>query len=81
MEKCCPEALEKGMAPLVSMVEMILRQLSSCLKLRVPRGRIAILSTYAPHSGYPFDTRQAFFEDLGDVLLHTSVNGSKLFKF
>ena len=27
--------------------------------------KLAIISAYAPHSGYPFDERQRFFEDLG----------------
>ena len=34
------------------------------LKLRVPKGEVALISAYAPHSGYPFDVRQSFFEEL-----------------
>jgi hypothetical protein len=26
---------------------------------------MTVVSAYAPHSGYPFDTRQKFFHDLG----------------
>ena len=50
----------------------------ACLKLRVPGGKMAVISAYAPHSGHSFDTRQAFFEELGDVYSRTSVNGPKL---
>ena len=41
-------------------------------------GKIALISAYAPHSGHPFDVRQTFFEDLGDMISNTSVNGLKL---
>ena len=49
-----------------------------CLKLRVPGGKLAVICAYAPHSGYPFDARQQFFEDLGDMFRNTSVNGIKM---
>ena len=32
----------------------------ACIKLRVERGRAAIISAYAPHSGWSFDVRQSF---------------------
>ena len=32
----------------------------ACIKIRVTGGQLAIISAYAPHSGYPFDARQAF---------------------
>ena len=49
-----------------------------CLKLRVPGGKIGIISAYAPHGGYPFNSRQLFFDDLGRMFSRTSVNGLKL---
>ena len=39
---------------------------------------MALISAYAPHSGYSFDQRQLFFEQLGDMIKNTSVNGMKL---
>ena len=50
----------------------------ACLKLRVPQGKIAIIATYAPHSGYSYDIRQGYFEELENVISKTSVNGLKL---
>ena len=50
----------------------------ACLKLRVPHGRLALVSAYAPHSGYSFDERQTFFEDLQDMFHRSSANGLKL---
>ena len=50
----------------------------ACLKLRVTGGKAAVFSAYAPHSGYAFDTRVDFFEQLGDVYSKTSVNGAKM---
>ena len=49
-----------------------------CLNMRVRGGKMASISAYAPHSGYSFDQRQAFFEQLGDMIENTSVNGLKL---
>ena len=49
-----------------------------CLKLRVPGGKLAVISAYAPHSGYTFNARQQFFEDLGTMYEKTSVNGIKM---
>ena len=49
-----------------------------CLKLRVQGGTAAFISAYAPHSGYSFDQRQTFFEDLGNMFRRTSVNGLKM---
>ena len=49
----------------------------ACLKLRVPHGQISIITAYAPHSGWAFDSRQAFFEDLGVMFTKTSVNGAR----
>ena len=46
------------------------------MKLRIPQGRLAIISAYAPF-GYPFDERQRFFEDLGTMCRKTSVNQLK----
>ena len=48
------------------------------LKIRVVGRKMALMSAYAPHSGYPFDQRQVFFEQLGDMIENTSVNGLKL---
>ena len=48
----------------------------ACLKLRMPQGKLAIISAYAPF-GYPFDERQRFFEDLGTMCRKTSVNWLK----
>ena len=45
------------------------------LKLRVRGGRIGIVTAYAPHSLRPYDERQQFYTDLGDVLDKCSVNG------
>ena len=50
----------------------------ACVKLRVPQGRVAVISAYAPHGGYPFDTRQTFFEQLSETFCATSVNGLKM---
>ena len=49
----------------------------ACIKLRVEKGRAAIISAYAPHSGHSFDSRQSFFSDLQDIVTKTSVNGMK----
>lgn len=49
----------------------------ACLKLRIPGGKLALVSAYAPHSGYAFDIRQEFFEELGTMFKRTSVNGPK----
>ena len=50
----------------------------ACLKFRVPGGKIGIISAYAPHAGYAFDSRQKSFEDLGSIYERTSVNKAKL---
>ena len=50
----------------------------ACLKLRVTGGVVGIISAYAPHSGYPFDIRQQFFEQLGSMYEKTSVNKGKV---
>ena len=34
---------------------------SAALRLRTPGGKIAIVTAYSPHSGYPFETRQKLF--------------------
>lgn len=49
-----------------------------CLKLRVPGGKMALISAYAPHSGWPFDSRQDFFHQLADMYQRTSINVPKL---
>ena len=50
----------------------------ACLKLRVKFGQIAIISAYAPHSGWAFDDRQAFFQQLSTMYERTSVNGVRM---
>ena len=50
----------------------------ACLKLRVRLGRIALISAHPPHGGYPFGTRQTFYEQLGEMYQRSSVNGIKL---
>ena len=50
----------------------------ACLKLRVPKGRLALICAYAPHSGYAHDARQSFFEDLRKMSRRTSVYGLQL---
>ena len=42
-------------------------QLSSrlaCLKIRIPKGKLAILSCYSPHAGKDFEERFEFFQTL-----------------
>ena len=50
----------------------------ACMKFRVKGGLIGVISAYAPHSGYAFDIRQCFFEDLASMLEKTSVNKMEL---
>ena len=45
------------------------------LKLKIKGGKLAIISAYAPHAGHPFDERQRFFDDLGDMHQALSCNG------
>lgn len=48
------------------------------LKLRIPGGKMSAFSAYAPHAGYPFPERQAFFENLASFYNKTSAFGSKV---
>lgn len=48
------------------------------IKIRTPGGKIAIVSTYAPHAKRPFEERFQFFQDLTKYWQSISVNGQKL---
>ena len=37
------------------------------IKLKTPRGKLCIINAYAPHNRRPYDERQRFFADLGDL--------------
>ena len=48
------------------------------LKIRVQGGKMALVSCYAPHSGYPLEDRVRFFSDLQAFTRNISVHGPKL---
>ena len=49
----------------------------SSVKLRVQGGKAAFISTYAPHSGKPYDERQRFYHELGVFVNKTTAHGPK----
>ncbi len=50
----------------------------ACLKIRVPGGKICVLSVYGPHAKRPFDERFGFFHDLLQFYQSISVHGPKI---
>ena len=38
------------------------------LKVKIPGGTLTLISAYAPHSGYEFDSRQRFFQELSATI-------------
>ena len=50
----------------------------ACLKIRVPGGKAAILSCYAPHAGRDFEERLGYFQDLAKFWKSVSSYGPKL---
>ena len=48
------------------------------IKLRIHGGKLTLVTTYAPHSGYPFNVRQEYFQTLGQFFHSQSGNGPKL---
>lgn len=48
------------------------------LKMRVPGGKVCIVSAYSPHSGYSYNERQHFYTELGNFVDKLSSNGPKL---
>ena len=48
------------------------------IKIGTPGGKIAVVSTYAPHAERPFEERFQFFQDLTKYWDSISVNGQKL---
>jgi len=47
------------------------------ISLRVPGGKILLVSIYAPHGGRGYYERQSFFDELGTFLEKSSSHGPK----
>ena len=67
--------------PRVKRSIFIFRQVSNRLaniKIRIPGGKMTIITAYAPHAGRPFDERFEFFQNLSELWLNSSAHGPKI---